>query len=147
MTNNYTIDYQGLSLGSHHFSFPFSDDLFAIWDESPIRHGKGMIEIEMERHTNFMELSVDIEGEVELECDRCMDPYGQAIHFDGQTVVKVSNKASSEESDEDIIWIAQSEDKLDLRQWLYESIILSLPLARVHTDIEDCNEEILKYIK
>lgn len=146
MEKNYTIDYQGLSLGEHHISFDFSDDLFAIWSESPIENGRGTVEIEMVKHPNFLELDVEITGVVELECDRCTDVYDQPIDFEGSVVVKIGEQTQREESDGDIMWIAQNE-KLDLTQWIYESVLLNLPLQRVHTDQNDCNEEVIKYIQ
>lgn len=146
MSNNYTLDYQGLSLGEHHISFDFSDDLFAIWNESPIEKGSGRVDIDMVRHASFLELDVRITGVVELECDRCTDIYDQPVDFEGSVVVKISDAAPKEESDGDIIWIAQNE-KLDLKQWIYESILLSLPLQRVHANQSDCNAEVIKYIQ
>lgn len=146
MTNKYTIDYQGLSLGQHDLSFDFSDDLFALYEESPIKKGSGTIDIMLDKHASFMELEVDIDGLVEVECDRCTDFYEQPIHYEGDVVVKISERVSDEESDEDIIWLSPREPRLDLRQWLYESVLLSLPLARLHPDRKDCNPEILKYI-
>lgn len=146
MINKYTIDYQGLSLGEHDVSFDFSDDLFALYEESPIKKGRGTIDIVLDKHAGFMELQVEIDGVVELECDRCTDIYEQPVHYDGQLVVKISEKMDAQESDEDIIWLSPREPRLDLGQWLYESVILSLPLARLHADRTDCNQEILKYI-
>lgn len=146
MEKNYTIDYQGLSLGEHHISFDFSDDLFAIWSESPIEKGDGHVEIDMVRHASFLELDVRIRGVVELECDRCTDVYDQPIDFEGSVVVKIDEQTQREESDGDIMWIAQNE-KLDLTQWIYESVLLNLPLQRVHTDQNDCNAEVIKYIQ
>lgn len=146
MTKNYTIDFQGLSVGEHHFSFDVSNDLFRLWSESPIENGSGKIEIDLLRHANFMELNVSIVGQVELECDRCADRYSQPIDFQGDVVVKISEKVDSEELDDDIIWLSPSDQHLDLSQWLYESVLLSLPLQRVHARREDCNKEVLKYI-
>ena len=47
-------------------------------------------------------------------------------------------------SDGDILWISPADDTLDLGQYLYESIMLSLPFQRVHPDIRNCNPDMLK---
>lgn len=148
MRNRYTIDYQGLTLGEHRMSLSFGDDLFALFDGSPIKHGAGTIVIDLIRQKTLMELSVRIEGEVEIECDRCADEYMQMVDYSGSVVVKLSEQADElrEQQDGDIIWLSPRESKLDLSDWIYESIILSLPLQRVHADINDCNQEVLKYI-
>ncbi|MEF9949628.1 MAG: DUF177 domain-containing protein [Mucinivorans sp.] len=155
MKTNYCIDYQGLSLGEHHFSFDILNDIFAPWPEGGIENGEGKIEIGLLRHANFMELDVTIIGSVELECDRCTDIYRQPINFSGHVVVKLSSAPSAREAStkdvgqddlDDIIWLDPAAAHLDLSQWLYESIILSLPVARVHAKREDCNKEVIKYI-
>ena len=40
------------------------------------------------------------------------------------------------------MWISPSEDKVDLTQYIYESIVLSLPYRRVHEEGK-CNPEML----
>ena len=40
------------------------------------------------------------------------------------------------------MWISPAEDIVDLTQYIYESIVLSLPYSRVHQDGE-CNPEML----
>jgi uncharacterized metal-binding protein YceD (DUF177 family) len=44
------------------------------------------------------------------------------------------------------MWISQSESTLDLTQYIYESIVLSLPYRRVH-DEGGCNPEMLASFK
>lgn len=148
MQNRYTINYLGLAIGEHHISLPFGDDLFAFCDDSPIKHGAGTIAIDLIRQKTLMELSVRIEGEVEIECDRCTDEYMQSVDYCDEVVIKISEQADEfrEQQDGDIIWLSPRDSQLDLREWIYESIVLSLPLQRVHADINDCNQEILKYI-
>jgi uncharacterized metal-binding protein YceD (DUF177 family) len=40
------------------------------------------------------------------------------------------------------MWISPADDMVDLTQYIYESIVLSLPYSRVHEDGE-CNPEML----
>jgi uncharacterized metal-binding protein YceD (DUF177 family) len=40
------------------------------------------------------------------------------------------------------MWISPSEDMLDLTQYIYESIVLSLPYRRIHEE-GGCNPEML----
>ncbi len=91
-----------------------------------------------------MELEVEISGEVEVECDRCCDIYAQEVEYSGRLVAKISEQEG--EYDGDIIWLSPRDAKLELAQWIYESIILGLPIQRVHPDILDCNAEVVKYI-
>jgi uncharacterized metal-binding protein YceD (DUF177 family) len=48
----------------------------------------------------------------------------------------------AEESDE-VIVIPHTESRLDVSQYIYEYINLLLPLQRAHSNIEDCDQEVI----
>ena len=49
------------------------------------------------------------------------------------------------------MYVSPDEDQIDIRHYVYESIMLSLPVQRVHPDNEkgrtQCNKEMLKLLK
>ena len=47
------------------------------------------------------------------------------------------------EYDGEVLWLLPGEDEVDLSQYIYESIVLSLPYQRVHPEGE-CDPEMLK---
>ena len=94
----------------------------------------------LNRSESMLELNISIDGEVICECDRCLEDCPIAIEYDGDLVVKFSDE--SDYYDGEVMWISPSEDMLDLTQYIYESIVLSLPYSRVHEDGE-CNPEML----
>lgn len=143
--SKYIIDYQGLSLGEHHFAMEIDDAFFTLWPESEVHSGTAIAKIDMVKHSSMMELEIDIKGQVEVECDRCLDPVRLPIHFQGEVIVKISQDMG--EDDGDIIWLHPSDTKLNLSQYLYESIILSLPYQRVHELLEQCNQDMLRRFK
>lgn len=140
----YSIDYQGLALGKHHFTFDVSDDLFSMYEESEVKNGILKANVELTKHSSMMELDVDIEGAVEVECDRCLDPLLMPIDYNGHLIVKISNEIG--EDDGDIMWLHPSDNKLSLAQYMYESVILSLPYQRVHESLDECNPDMIKLI-
>ncbi len=142
--DKYSINFRGLPLGENHISMKYGDNLFVEYAESGICNGKGDIEIDLLKHASMMELTVTIKGEVEVECDRCLGLYTQPIDLSAQVVAKISEVEG--EYDGDIIWLNPREDALDLKQWIYESIVLSLPIQRVHSSKDECDPEALKYI-
>lgn len=153
----YTIDFHGLKTGeSYAYDFPIDDQFFGRWPEAEIEHGTGEAHVTVLKHASLMELTVNIDAEVELICDRCLDEFRCRIHFEGTPVVKISENIPEGErysgdahretnnSDGDILWISPADDTLDLGQYLYESIMLSLPFQRVHPDIRNCSPDMLK---
>lgn len=141
----YEIAYAGMAMGQSVMEFNFTSALFVDCPESGIESGQGAVKLAITRHASMLEITASIVGTVEIECDRCADPYTQPINFSGSVIVKISEEEG--EYDGDIIWISPRTKVLDLTEWVYESIILSLPFQRTHSSIESCNAEALKYIQ
>ena len=136
----YKIAYKGLKVGSYDFDFKVDNALFEAYETEEIKGGDCMVRVNLNRSEAMLELNVSIEGEVICECDRCLEDCPIAIEYDGDLVVKFSDE--SDYYDGEVMWISPSEDMLDLTQYIYESIVLSLPYSRVHEDGQ-CNPEML----
>ncbi len=151
----YDIAYQSLSAGTHTFNFEIEPSLFDEFKETEVQNGKGKAVVELERHPAFMVLNVSIEGEIEVVCDRCLELFWQEVTFTGRLFVKFSSEVLEPEYDiaegvnsqEEVLWINPSDNYLNLASYIYESMILSLPVQRVHPEDEDgisqCNEDML----
>lgn len=157
--NRYAIAYQELKQGNHLFEFEIDKRFFSLFETSEISGGKCKVSIELEKSSNSLNLGVDIVGEVEVVCDRCLEPFLLPIHFEGELLVKVvsgvvsgeyeinENEISEDDISLDVMWQNSDEDTLDLTQYIYESVCLSLPFQRVHSADERgilmCDEEML----
>lgn len=138
----YTIDFQGLSLDTHYFDFKVDDALFARYDNVIVLGGAAEVAIELHKHSSMMELFVTISGKVEVQCDRCLENFMTDVFFEGELVVRISQDKG--EYDGDIMWIDPSDDRLDLTQYIYESIVLSLPMQLVHPSLDLCNQDMIQ---
>ena len=136
----YKIAYKGLKNGSYDFDFKVDNALFETFETEEIKGGDCDVRVVLNRSESMLELSISIDGEVICECDRCLEDCPIAIEYDGELVVKFSDE--SDYYDGEVMWISPSEDMLDLTQYIYESIVLSLPYSRVHEEGE-CNPEML----
>ena len=136
----YPIAYKGLKNGSYDFDFQVDDALFEAYDRVEILGGDCKVHVVLKRSEVMLELNIAIRGEVMCECDRCLEPCPIAVDYEGDLVVKFSDEI--DEYDGEVMWISPSEDMLDLTQYIYESIVLSLPYSRVHEEGE-CNPDML----
>ena len=136
----YSIAYKGLKNGSYEFDFQVDDKLFEAYERVEIKSGDCKAHVELKRSETMLELNVAISGEVICECDRCLEDCPIAIDYEGDLVVKFSDE--TDYYDGDVMWISPADDVVDLTQYIYESIVLSLPYSRVHEDGE-CNPEML----
>ena len=136
----YSIPFKGLKNGSYEFDFQVDDKLFEAYERVEIKSGDCKAHVELKRSETMLELNVAISGEVICECDRCLEDCPIAIDYEGDLVVKFSDE--TDYYDGDVMWISPADDVVDLTQYIYESIVLSLPYSRVHEEGE-CNPEML----
>jgi uncharacterized metal-binding protein YceD (DUF177 family) len=98
----------------------------------------------------MMVLEFEIGGTLKVICDRCTGEFDYPLQGNYRLIVKVGGHESGDE-DDDIITVAANEHELDLSQYLYEYIMLSLPIRRVHPENEKgestCDQEVLKKIE
>jgi uncharacterized metal-binding protein YceD (DUF177 family) len=146
--NKYIVDIKELRQGEHIFNFDVDDSFFAEFKESEISRAKVVVDLNLQKHSNMLELYFNIEGVVEVVCDRCLDRFFIPISYNGDVFIKILDSISDEEKDDDVWYISSNESELDLAHYIYESICLSLPIQRFHgilgTLEEDCDKEMMK---
>lgn len=142
--SSYTIDYQSLKNGVSQFEFPITKELFELYQESEIDNGKGMVKLTVNKNGNVAQMHTEIDAFVTMPCDRCLDFVDIKVDWQGDCLIKVSDQQG--EYDGEIIWVGTRQNMVDLIQYFYESIVLGLPICRVHKSIENCNKEVVKYL-
>lgn len=143
----YKISFAALALGSHHFDFEVDRELFEAFvekeseEESEIMDAELDVEIELQRGTNALTLIFDIDGEVAVPCDRCLDECWVPIEFTDELSVKFTSEEieESERYDGEVLWLNKGEGEVNVAQYIYESVLLSLPYQRIHGEDEEGN--------
>lgn len=143
----YTIPFVGLSLGEHIYEYKIEGKFFDDFEFLEIHESDISLKISLLKQSSMMVLMFDIKGTVQVECDRCTDTFNLPIEGTYKLIVKVGG-ADTGNDDDDIITIAANDYELDLTQYIYEYISLSLPIKRVHPDNNKgestCNKEMLE---
>jgi uncharacterized metal-binding protein YceD (DUF177 family) len=93
----------------------------------------------------MLELEIEAEGTVTVPCDRCLELFPLATSFENKLFVK-TNALKTEMIDECLIHLSHKTDLLDLSQYLYESLIISLPIKKTHAE-NYCDKEMIKRLK
>jgi uncharacterized metal-binding protein YceD (DUF177 family) len=147
--DQFAIQFAGLKSGSYNFEFAINDSFFEKFTESEIKKGKVDVHVELQRQARMMVLLFNMKGSVMLTCDRCLDEFD--IPVDSQTKLIVNFGKDNSEDSEEIITISESENEINVAQFIYEFIHLALPMKRVHPDDEKgnptCNSEVMKKLK
>jgi uncharacterized metal-binding protein YceD (DUF177 family) len=147
---DYIIKFIGLSVGQHEFEFDVNDKFFEGLDYSEIKQGNIRVKITLLKQAVMMALQFEINGTIKANCDLCTGEFDLPINGNFKLIVKVGGNDAGTE-DDDIITIAANEYQLDLSQYIYEYIALSLPIKRVHPDNKKgestCDKEMLKKLE
>ncbi len=138
--NEFLIPVSGLALGVHHFTFDINDDFFADLDYSEVKHGQVKVDLEVVREELMMTLTFHLEGKVLVPCDRCADEF--FIPIQSEQVFYIKLGAEEVEESDDVAVVPAEEHAYEVRSLIYEYIILSIPIHRVHPEGE-CNPEVL----
>ena len=145
-----TVPYKDLSVGNHHFGFRVDSRFFDAFEGSAVKGGEAAIEVDALRKASGMILTFRIEGAVEIECDRCLEPLLLQIEWEGERPILVDQQRAGE-YDGEAVYVAPGEDSVDIAQWVYESISLALPITRVHGADADgvplCDPDMLSRFK
>lgn len=140
LEKKYSIAYKGLKNGLHEEDFDVDGTLFDAYESKDVKDGRCKVHVAMRKSDSQLALDVEIDGEVVCECDRCLEDCTIPVHFDGELIVHISEQEG--EYDGENMWVSPEEEDIDLMQYIYESIILSLPYSRVHPDGE-CDPDMM----
>ena len=130
MSGSYTILLSGLKEGHHTVDFEIDKKFFERFEDSEVKEGSLIANIEMDKRTTHIDLIIRVSGSVRVSCDRCLEMFSQPVSSENRLLVKFGK--SIDDTDPDIISVPVDEHELDLQQQLYEFIMLALPIKRVH---------------
>jgi len=132
---SYTIPFVGLKEGMHHFDFQIDNTFFQHFEYDEFNAVDVKIDLEFEKKSTLLELYFSAKGTVNVNCDISNEPYNQTINDDFKLVVKFGNEYNDE--NEDILIVQHGEYEINIAQYIYELIILAVPIKRIHPGIED----------
>ncbi len=150
----FEIAWQGLKLGVHDYAFSI-DSEFMKEHGAPEEYKDWHAEVKLkfDRQSSFFKLHFDIAGYLTAPCDRCGDDFQLELWDEFDLMVKLTGDTDDEEEGEeeaDIAFIPRNETVLNIGKWIYEFVMLSVPLQKLHPDDPDgapgCNPEALKLL-
>ena len=139
----YIIDAQTLQQQSFEFDLEVGMELFETMEVADISGADYKFRVVGTRlTTNKLEIEIEGEGSVVTQCDRCLDDVTIDAEAAGVMVVYFGDAAVPFDGEEVTL---QRGDELSIAQFVYDSIMLDLPIIRAH-DPKDCNPEMLARI-
>ncbi|TYB78683.1 YceD family protein [Bizionia myxarmorum] len=131
----FTIPFVGLKLGKHQFEYKIDKTFFDFFEYQDFNDADIAVKLELNKKTTLLELHFEISGTVNVNCDVTNEPYNQVIDNEFDLVVKFGDEYNDEEID--LLIVPHGEYEVNVQQYIYETVILSLPSKLVHPGVED----------
>ncbi|ULQ54172.1 YceD family protein [Flavihumibacter fluvii] len=151
----FDIAFVGLKPGIHEFAYEITDRFFEPYKEQEFHNCSAQVKLSLDKKNGLILLKFEIGGKVEVVCDRCGSttlPWNLWDEFN--IVVKLvenPEEMNEQEEDPDVYYISRGESHLHIADWIYEFIVLSLPMQKMCAEEEIgqpyCNMEALEMLK
>ncbi len=150
----YEIAFVGLKTGVHEFNYELNDQFFLDKGSEDLLNVGANVKVLLEKNTGFMLLKFEVGGRTDVTCDRCGNSLKMDLWDEFKMLIKLVDNADEmniQEEDPDVFYLARTESHLDVSNWLYDFVLLSVPMQRMCNREEmggpQCNTEVLEKLK
>ncbi|PID87837.1 MAG: hypothetical protein CSB06_03505 [Bacteroidia bacterium] len=147
----YKVKFAGLEQGEHHYSFVIDKFFFEQFPETQIHNARVEIDLKMQLNKDLLTFHFFIKGDVEVECDRCLDSFFLPVKSEEKLYVEFGEENSDISDADNRIMLSYNEVDVDLSKHIYDYVHLALPVRKVHPEDaaghSQCNEAMLNEIR
>ena len=143
----FEISFIGLKLGKHQFSYQIDNTFFEFFQYDEFENAKLKVDLLFEEKNNMFNPEFNSKGIVTVACDVTGEPF--ELEVSGQLPLIVKFGDEFDDDNDEILIIPHNSYQLNVAQFIYEMIVLSLPVKRVHAGIGDgtLSSEVLNQLK
>ena len=150
----FEIAFVGLKPGIHEYEYEIKDKFFEAFQQQDFRNIKADVKLSLDKKSSFMLMKFEIGGSLEAVCDRCNNYLPFELWDEFNITVKLveeSELMNEQEEDPDVYYINRGESHIDVANWIYEFINLSIPMHKT-CDFEKmdgpyCNKSAIDVLK
>lgn len=146
----YKIPIQSLDDGVHKFNFKIGSAFMKLMKSEQDFKGKLNVDLKLDKLNRTYTFDFHIHGTIGFPCDRCLENVNIEIDELKQIFGKVVSEIEND-GDGEIIFFDEDEVEYNFAKLIFEFIVLSMPMKKVHPDDENgnstCNSEILEKLE
>ncbi len=135
VNKEFLIQFAGLKQGKHQFEFDINKKFFDGFDFDEYNDVNVKVNMVLEKKSTMLELSFKHKGTVNVPCDLTNEDFDLPIKGKLNLIVKFGEEYN-DENDEMLI-LPHGEFEVDVAQYIYEMIVLSVPSKRIHPGVKD----------
>jgi uncharacterized metal-binding protein YceD (DUF177 family) len=134
LSQDFVIPFVGLKLGKHIFDFKINQTFLHSYDYNEFERLDAEVKLTFDKKSTFLELDFKHKGIVEVNCDRSGELFDLPIKGKLKLIVKFGEFFNNEH--DEILVLPHGTAEVDVSQYIYEMIFLSIPAKRLHPDIK-----------
>jgi uncharacterized metal-binding protein YceD (DUF177 family) len=145
------IAFVSLKPGLHNFAYEIDERFFEEIETRDFSNCTASVKLTLDKKNSFMLLKFEIGGKADVGCDKCGNNIQMELWDEFNMLVKLVDNPevmNDQEEDPDVFYISRTESHLQLNDWIYEFICLSIPMQKKCSDEEfggpKCNTEVLQ---
>lgn len=150
----FEIAFVGLKPDLHEFNYEITDRFFEAYQQQDFKNCKANVKLGLDKKTGFMQLRFEVGGSIEVICDRCNSSLPLDLWDEFNIMVKMVQEPdlmNEQEDDPDVYYISHGESHIDVANWIYEFINLSIPMHKTCSyekmDGPYCNKTAMDMLK
>ncbi len=132
---DFDISFFGLNEGKHNFEYKIGNQFFEAFEYDEYLDSKVLVNLEFIKKATLLTLNFSAKGSIKIACDVSNEPYDQSINGSLSLVVKFGEEYNDD--NEEILIMPHGEFQINVAQFIYEMIVLSVPTKRIHPGIKD----------
>lgn len=131
----FSIPFSGLKQGKHEFGYTIENTFFESFEYNEFSGADIIIAVTLNKMSTMMELGMHARGTVNVNCDLTNEPYDQKIKANLELVIKFGDEYNND--NDEILVLPHAEHQINIGQYIYEMLVLSVPLKKVHPGVLD----------
>ena len=132
----YKIDLKGMKDNTYSCEYVLDNHFFSDIDAPEVRSGNVHVALNVRKTAGIYEFTFEIDGVVQVVCDRCLDDMDQPVSSVDILKVKLGDDYLE---DGDMVIIPEDEGEINVAWYIYEFIALDIPIKHVH-EAGKCNK-------
>ncbi len=133
--NEFLIPFIGLKLGKHPFEFQINNKFFERFDYHEYENSDIKVDVVLDKKSTHLEISFKHKGTITVPCDLTTEIFDLPIKGKMNLIVKFGEEFNND--NEEMLILPHGEYQVDVAQYIYEMIVLSVPTKRVHPGVKD----------
>lgn len=131
----FLIPFVGLKVGEHNFEYQINNTFFQEFDYDQFEAVAVKAEVTLNKKQSILEFTFKHSGTVNLPCDLTGELFDLPIK--GEMLMIVTFGEAYNDDNEELLVLPHGEYQINIAQYIYESIVLSIPVKRVNPAVKE----------